>query len=237
MRYPGGKNTVFRTLINLMPEHEIYIEPFLGSGPTLKNKLPVYRNIGIDLDSRAILQAKEWSRPELELIVGNGIQYLQEYSFTGKELVYCDPPYLHSTRRSKQIYKYEMSDSDHKQLIALINTIPCNVMLSGKPSQLYEDSLRDWHVIEIDIQTHVGLQKELIWLNYEPPVIPQDIRFLGNNFREREQIQRRHQRLIAKIDKLPLRERALLWNKVTQKYRQELDSASSTLHYQGEQHG
>lgn len=34
MTYPGGKNAhgVYQTLINLMPRHKLYVEPFLGGG-------------------------------------------------------------------------------------------------------------------------------------------------------------------------------------------------------------
>jgi DNA adenine methylase len=34
MGYPGGKSGagVYQTIINLMPPHTVYIEPFLGGG-------------------------------------------------------------------------------------------------------------------------------------------------------------------------------------------------------------
>lgn len=32
MTYPGGKGNAYHKIINLIPPHEVYIEPFLGRG-------------------------------------------------------------------------------------------------------------------------------------------------------------------------------------------------------------
>jgi len=54
--YPGGKNGsgVYQRIINLMPPHRVYIEPFLGGGAVLRLKRPAAVNIGLDLDSAVI---------------------------------------------------------------------------------------------------------------------------------------------------------------------------------------
>ena len=48
MTYPGGKSSagVYQKIINLMPPHEVYIEPFLG-GDT--HETAAWVNIGMDL--------------------------------------------------------------------------------------------------------------------------------------------------------------------------------------------
>lgn len=48
--YPGGKGGagVAQALINLMPPHGLYIEPFLGSGTIMRIKRPALVNVGID---------------------------------------------------------------------------------------------------------------------------------------------------------------------------------------------
>ena len=50
MTYPGGKNGagIYQRIINHMPPHRVYIEPFLGSGAVMRHKRPAERNIGID---------------------------------------------------------------------------------------------------------------------------------------------------------------------------------------------
>lgn len=42
MTYPGGKAAagVYQRIINLMPPHSLYIEPFLGGGAIMKLKKP-----------------------------------------------------------------------------------------------------------------------------------------------------------------------------------------------------
>jgi hypothetical protein len=58
MSYPGGKNGagVYQTIINHMPPHTTYIEPFLGSGAIMRLKRPARVNIGIDLDPEVMQQ-------------------------------------------------------------------------------------------------------------------------------------------------------------------------------------
>src|SRR5579883_1311551 len=56
MPYPGGKNGagVYQQIINRMPPHSVYIEPFLGGGAIMRLKRPAALNIGIDRDPRVI---------------------------------------------------------------------------------------------------------------------------------------------------------------------------------------
>jgi hypothetical protein len=63
MTYPGGKNGagVYQTIINLMPPHEVYIEPFLGSGAVMRLKRPALLNIGVDLVAASELPMKAFS--------------------------------------------------------------------------------------------------------------------------------------------------------------------------------
>jgi hypothetical protein len=58
--YPGGKGGagVYQTIINQMPWHETYLEPFLGGGAIMALKRPARWNIGIDLDAEAVKQAR-----------------------------------------------------------------------------------------------------------------------------------------------------------------------------------
>jgi hypothetical protein len=49
--YPGGKNGsgTYQKLINLMPPHRRYFEPFLGGGALLRLKRPAFENFACDL--------------------------------------------------------------------------------------------------------------------------------------------------------------------------------------------
>jgi len=59
-------------------------------------------------------------------------------------LYYCDPPYVHSTRRSGS-YSYEMTEEDHAELAEALNSVEAMVVLSGYRSELYDRLYPGWH--------------------------------------------------------------------------------------------
>src|SRR5712675_68251 len=98
MRYPGGKGKCFQHVINVLPPHCTYIETHLGGGAVLRHKIPAARSLGIDIDQRVI---QHWQKayPKLATFVcADATAVLKNYEFVGSEVVYCDPPYLPSTR-------------------------------------------------------------------------------------------------------------------------------------------
>src|SRR5210317_230152 len=99
--YFGSKATsgLCQPIIALMPPHDTYIETHLGGGAIMRRKPGALRNIGIDLNRKA-LDALECDYP-LEKVHGCAHDFLARFPYTGRELVYCDPPYLHSTRSSE----------------------------------------------------------------------------------------------------------------------------------------
>ncbi len=106
MRYPGGKGAAYQKLINLMPPHEVYIETHLGGGAVMRNKRPAKSNIGIEIDSEVVEMWGNMHPIDFELVHDNAINYLNNYNFTGKELIYSDPPYLREARKKDgRLYK------------------------------------------------------------------------------------------------------------------------------------
>ena len=105
-----------------MPPHETYIESHLGGGAIMKRKLPALRNIGIDLNEHALEQF-QCDYP-VELLHGDAHRYLADFAFWGRELVYCDPPYLHATRTSGRRYRFEYEERDHIELLGLLKRLP-----------------------------------------------------------------------------------------------------------------
>lgn len=213
MRYPGGKNGagVYQTIINLMPPHTVYIEPFLGGGAIMRHKRKAWRNIGIDRDEKPLRDFA--GDPRIELINGCGIAYLEKTAADvpkGGELIYCDPPYVHSTRKKLNLYRYEMSDDDHARLLAAIKALPCKVIISGYLNPLYTRQLDGWNYISYEAMTRGGLRTESLWFNFEEPTELHDYRFLGDNFRQRERIKRKKQRFIEKLGCMDKLERQAL---------------------------
>lgn len=207
--YPGGKGACFRHIINHMPPHRVYIEPFLGGGNVMLRKRPAESgNIGIDLSRSLIAGFSDAGRAgNFQFIHGDGIQYLREYAFQGDELVYCDPPYMHETRKDLSLYEHEMSDAQHADLLTLLLALPCYVMVSGYRCSLYMTMLHTWHYTEFQSTTRHGMATESLWMNFQPNGTLHDYRYTGSSFRERERITRKKRRWSARLAKLPPAER------------------------------
>lgn len=277
--YPGGKagSGVAQRIVNLMPPHEVYIEPFLGGGAVLRAKRPATLNVGIDCDpsvsaawcaaapqfsqapagdakardsrrrpprspaplNTASLPAtplKSAAHPDpsqksaspdpaggkrgtrsrpgegaghrWRFLCADGIEFLRNYPWTGRELVYCDPPYVHSQRRDLKLYSHEMTAAQHAALLVVLQRIPCPVLISGYRSDMYALGLRKWHSLDYPAMTRRGLVTETLWHNFPPPVELHDYRYLGADRRERERIRRMQTswtRRLAALDALERR--------------------------------
>ncbi|MGY3308680.1 DNA adenine methylase [Pantoea ananatis] len=187
----------------------------------MRNKLPAERNIGVDIDSKVIEQWRNAEPCLCELINDDVLSFLMSFPFNGNELIYVDPPYVHSTRKSSRIYRHEYTDEDHQQLLEKLLSLPCKVMISGYDNPLYAEVLSSWHYIKFNAKTHTGIREESVWMNYAPPTKLHDSRYLGNNYRERQTVARRRSRLYNRIDKMEPIERGELIQWLNSKYGQE----------------
>lgn len=150
--------------------------------------------------------------PRYSFHVADAIEWLASYKFTGAELVYCDPPYMHETRGRTRRYQFEMTDAQHVELLRVIRRIPAKVMLSGYYTKLYERTLKGWRPVTFQAVNRAGkLATEWLWMNYPEPVALHDYRYLGEGYRERERIAKRKRRWVNRLKVMPLLEsRALL---------------------------
>ena len=144
MGYFGSKATsgLCQAIIAMMPPHDTYIETHLGGGAVMKRKPPALENIGIDLDARALAEFE--CGYSVRRVHGCAHRFLAGYDFQGSELVYSDPPYLRCVRTSGRRYRFDYEEADHIELLELLKTLPCRVMLSGYPSALYDGLLGGW---------------------------------------------------------------------------------------------
>lgn len=95
---------------------------------------------------------------------------------------YLDPTYLASTRRKQRCYHHEMSEADHRRLLALILQVKGMVLLSGYPHPLYQEALASWecltftlscpsavrayaHTPKNEIDPKHLIRTECIWMN------------------------------------------------------------------------
>ena len=189
-RYFGSKATsgLCQAIIALMPPHDTYIETHLGGGAIMQRKAPALRNIGIDLDERA-LESFQCEYP-VERVHGCAHRFLAEFEYRGRELIYCDPPYLHQTRTSGRRYRFDYEEPDHLELLELLKTLPCHVILSGYPSALYEQRLAGWQSLELQVMNQGGVRTEKLWFNFRPDRVHW-ARYAGKNHTERQCIKRK----------------------------------------------
>jgi DNA adenine methylase len=61
---------------------------------------------------------------------------------------YADPPYLPDVRRSKSVYKFEMTEEQHIALANALNGIKGSALVSGYDSPLYNDLYGGWERYE-----------------------------------------------------------------------------------------
>lgn len=211
MKYLGGKGQTFQKLINLMPPHDVYIETHLGGGAVIRNKRPAKRNIGLEIDPKVIEMWSEEEKGGLEIIQADAVNYLKSYKFTDNDLIYCDPPYLRETRRRKRkFYKFEYSFEQHVELLEVIKSLPCMVMISGYESDLYKEMLKGWHIHTFQAKTSIGVATEWLWMNYPAPSQLHDYRFLGDNFRQRERLKKKKENWVSRLKSMPVLERQAL---------------------------
>ncbi len=123
-----------------------YLSGYVGRMPAAAARL-----IGVSLEAR----------PALDLVT--------DYGRHPEVLLYCDPPYLGSTRARN--YRHEMTSPDeHRALSEALRAAKASVVLSGYASPLYEDLYAGWHRTELSAWTGnasqgTGSRTEVLWSN------------------------------------------------------------------------
>lgn len=91
-----------------------------------------------------------------------------------KTLFYCDPPYVHESRTTKNDYQFEMDEADHYKLLQTLSHIQGKFILSGYPSELYStwQESRGIRCVEKQIDNKASSKKtkdiktECLWMNF-----------------------------------------------------------------------
>lgn len=213
----GGKGQagVYHRIIGQMPPHSVYVEPFFGNGRVYFSKRPAERNILIDRDPAVI--ARLGAAGLVHAIRGDALVILPTLALPADAVVYCDPPYLLSTRQGRLYYDFEMSDEQHWKLLKLVLGLPCRVLVSGYPSDLYAEYLKDWRLLRYRVRTRVKTVTECLWCNFPEPDALHDWRFAGKSYRERLYLRRLAKRWLAKLEAMSERKRGYVLNAIAQR--------------------
>jgi hypothetical protein len=207
MRYPGGKNhgSSYPRIINQIPPHHTYIEPFAGSAAIHRMMRPSQRSILIDLCPGALGKLAECARAGTELLHADALAWLERDPLClpapkVPTVLYCDPPYVASACASRLRYEHVLSDDQHARLLRRLKQLRCYVLISGFWSDLYADLLAGWRVVSWPQMTRGATwSQEFLWCNFPEPTELHDYRFLGTNFRERQDVKRQQQRWRRKL--------------------------------------
>jgi hypothetical protein len=220
--YPGSKagSGVYQQIISQMPPHDVYVEPFLGTGAVLWHKRPGRINVGVDADpamvDRAWAQACRCAGPGGEVprylfMSGDGISYLQKLRCGTSWLIYCDPTYPRETWScQRRLFRCELTTSDHVRFIEVVRRLPARVMVSGYHCELYDLALSTWRAVEYSTMTRGGKRTEVLWCNFPEPTELHDYRYYGRDYRERERVGRKRARWLRRLSEMPVLERRLI---------------------------
>ncbi len=240
MTYDGGKNGegVYQRLINQITPHDVLIECFAGSMAISRRIKPALVNIGIDKDARtlaAVQTAATAVATRLTLFEGDALELVpwlvRIFMNAGARVfVYADPPYLMQTRSWQQpLYRHEFeTPEEHKELLAMLDALPCNVMLSGYNSELYQRffngprGVEKWREFDYTAGSHGGARVEWCWCNYPDPVALHDYSYLGKDNTDRQRIKRKIENRVRLLRACPPLERAAIIQAV-----QELQTPAS----------
>jgi len=130
-----------------------------------------------------------------------------------------DPPYLKRDIDGKpvrsgqgDIYEHEFGTVEqHHELLQLIKSLKCMVMISGYWSKLYAQELNDWRTLSYNAMTRAGrVAREWLWMNYPEPIALHDYAFLGTDRTDRQRIKRKIQRWEKRLENMPTLEKRVL---------------------------
>ena len=111
--------------------------------------------------------AKRLKQAQIEHL--KALELMSRYD-TSDVFIYADPPYLHSTR-SKYLYKHEMTDQDHMDLLTVLKRHPGKVLISGYDNDLYNQMLKGWHKETCHTRAESGKARtEVLWMNYDKDI-------------------------------------------------------------------
>ena len=88
----------------------------------------------------------------------------------------------------------------------ILKGLPCSVILSGYPSNVYDELLTDWGTLELQVMNQGGVRTEKLWFNFTTERVHW-CRYAGKNFTDRQRIKRKAENWGRRYQALPRAER------------------------------
>ncbi len=81
--------------------------------------------------------------------------------------MYIDPPYPQGLRKG-HLYRHEMGDHEHEELLKALIKHPGRILISGYGNEMYDGYLRRWGRVQKATTAECGLARtEVLWMNYD----------------------------------------------------------------------
>lgn len=218
--YFGSKNAIYQRIINLIPRHRFYGEPFAGSAAIGRHLLPAEHRHFIERDPKQCEWLKRRLLPSDVIECRDALPVLANGCLVEPDaFMFIDPPYPISDRRDPRArYRCEMTDEQHQQLLRiLLSPLVCaHVMVCGFPWGMYDQALtgtRRWWRHDFKVVLRGGrMGRECVWVNYDADTIRlHDYRYFGANKKVRQDLRRLVSRTVSKLRRLdPHRRQAVL---------------------------
>lgn len=206
-RYDGGKNGdgVYQRIINLIPPHKIWIEAFAGSAAITRKIRPAAQSFVVEAEPLQAGKLKVELRDRAVVYNADFFDVVHRcLQGPGHSFIFFDPPYLKSTRVDKRnLYKFEWNEDNHKEFLWWVKNRNELIMVTHPICELYLSALDHWNRIEYEYRTRVGMFKDCIWINYAVPERLHDYSYAGSDRIQRQRIDRKIRREIAKLATLP----------------------------------
>lgn len=222
-RVAGGKGAsgAWQRIVSMLPAHSVFIEAFAGSAAVTRHKRAAQKTLLIERDheTAVTLRAAMRDRRDVEVIEGDSMRILSPSTIAADTVLYCDPPYMMSTRKSAQrYYRCDWEDADHVPFLAWAKAMPCRVVISGYHSRLYEIELDGWRTFSFGVPTRRGRAIEHVWMNFPEPEFFHDAAHVGESFTDRQRIKRKAARWVRMLAAMPAAERAAVLEEIRSNY-------------------
>lgn len=230
----------YKRIISEFPPHELFVSGFAGHCAVTMHKRVSPHTLLLDLDPAAVgfwqqqIQERFRYKKNHEIASFRVEQhdffdfYVKRKGDSPHTLLYLDPPYMFSTRKGQQaLYKHELTDEQHHELIKWSAKQRCMIAISHPPHARYNWLLTQksgfmpavqWRAIYYQVPTHGGLREEALYMNYPAPLRLHDARYIGRDYIHRQQIKRKQQSLLGKLEEMPPQERYALLELIRQRW-------------------
>lgn len=227
MYYPGNKNIpgLIQKIVNQIPPCTDFYELFAGSAAVSKY-LSVLEVLSVryhlnDLDQEITVKNDYPAGSIVTSVTAvELLKSLKSVRDPESIFVFLDPPYHFDSRPNNlHLYKFEMTNDDHVQLLSAVQDLNYNCMIIHPGCDLYDRSLKSWRTVQLKVRYHKKTSLVTLYMNYPRPVQLLTFNLYGTDCWDRQRIKRKGDRLVKKLLSLPEVERNYILSRLSNSFQ------------------